>query len=286
MPLDFEFFRCVERLRSPVMGTELMGPLLYTLVRSTRPLRVVEAGMGYTSPFIARALADNARDVADEAARLERKLRRWDERRTRVTGTSDSARAIHWECLVADPTYAAPTFYCAEHAPVFHAVDRMTAADSTARHVMDVICELGLTPHVSIYDGDFRTFLDARPRDAAPFDFIWNDAEALGGAGVTELLDLLNPRGGMLVLHDTLASSAGQQIVSALREAQVAGLIELLNVLEPHKLRQNSATIVRRVANDAPAIAPSEVTAGMERDVRRFLGARAKRGAMTERNGP
>jgi predicted O-methyltransferase YrrM len=302
MPLDAEFFRRVERLRSPVMGTELMGPLLYTLVRSTRPLRVVEAGTGYTSPFIARALADNIADAGGEAASLERKLRRWEERRekrreerreeqpeNRREGRPGRADAhddgqIHWECLMAEPTYAAPAFYCRDYCPVFHAVDTMTAVGSTARHVLDVLCELGLSHLVAVYDGDFRAFLDARARDAAPFDFIWNDAESLGGVGITELIDLVDPRGGMLVVHDTLANQGGQQIVRALREAQAAGLIELLNVVEPHKLRQNSATIVRRIAHDLPDVAPSGLTARIEQDVRRFLGRRGATAGRTERS--
>ena len=41
------------------MGTELMGPLLRTLVQMTRPQRILEIGVGYTTPFILDGLEAN-----------------------------------------------------------------------------------------------------------------------------------------------------------------------------------------------------------------------------------
>jgi len=58
MPLDIELLQAAEELRVPVMGSETVAPLLYFLVRFTRPRKVLEVGTGYTTPFIARALAD------------------------------------------------------------------------------------------------------------------------------------------------------------------------------------------------------------------------------------
>lgn len=40
MPLNKNFLDTVEKLRIPRMGTELMGPLLYSLIRSTCPCSV------------------------------------------------------------------------------------------------------------------------------------------------------------------------------------------------------------------------------------------------------
>ena len=64
--LSTEFLSSVAKLYLPGYGTERMAPLLHSLVRFHRPERVVEFGFGYTTPFLAKALADNANDVAEE----------------------------------------------------------------------------------------------------------------------------------------------------------------------------------------------------------------------------
>jgi hypothetical protein len=42
------------------MGAENLGPMLYNLVRFTKPARILEVGAGYTSAFLLQALRDNA----------------------------------------------------------------------------------------------------------------------------------------------------------------------------------------------------------------------------------
>ncbi len=59
MTLDSEFYRAVKRLFVPGMGTEHVGPLLYSLVRMMRPRSVLEVGLGYSTPFLAAGLKDN-----------------------------------------------------------------------------------------------------------------------------------------------------------------------------------------------------------------------------------
>lgn len=53
-----QFFR-------PGMGTELVAPLLYSLVRMLRPERILEIGAGYTSAWLTRALNENASVLID-----------------------------------------------------------------------------------------------------------------------------------------------------------------------------------------------------------------------------
>jgi hypothetical protein len=52
MLMDRGFLEAIKPLYSPVMGTEAMGPLLYSLICFSRPQRVLEVGAGYTTPFI------------------------------------------------------------------------------------------------------------------------------------------------------------------------------------------------------------------------------------------
>lgn len=44
-------------------GAENLGPMLYSLVRFTKPARVLEVGAGYTSMFLLQALEDNAAEL-------------------------------------------------------------------------------------------------------------------------------------------------------------------------------------------------------------------------------
>ena len=53
------FLQAVTKLYDPRYGTEQLAPLLYWMLRFTRPAVVVELGGGHTSPFIAQALRDS-----------------------------------------------------------------------------------------------------------------------------------------------------------------------------------------------------------------------------------
>jgi len=75
--LDPSFLEAVKSLLSPWTGTELMAPLLYTLARFTRARTVLEGGSGYTTPFLAKALADNAYAVEEERRAMQEKSARY-----------------------------------------------------------------------------------------------------------------------------------------------------------------------------------------------------------------
>src|SRR5262245_55998177 len=76
MPLDISFLQIARNAFDPYTphsGTEHIGPLLYSLVRMTRPEHVVEFGTGYTTLFVLQALADNVADIAAERQLLREK---------------------------------------------------------------------------------------------------------------------------------------------------------------------------------------------------------------------
>ena len=53
------------------MGTELMAPLLYSLVRFVRPQTILEIGLGYTTPWLAKGIEDNGEIHLDGNADLD-----------------------------------------------------------------------------------------------------------------------------------------------------------------------------------------------------------------------
>jgi len=61
--------------------------------------------------------------------------------------------------------------------------------------------------------------------------------------------DLLDPNGGLLLIHSTLTNTASRAWLERMKQPQAQedyGPFELIGLLEPHKMRQNSCTCIRR----------------------------------------
>jgi hypothetical protein len=276
MYLNRDFWNEAEPLKMPAMGTELMAPFLYSLIRSMKPRSVVEAGMGYTSLFIAQALADNLDDFNKESDLLEVKLQAWETRR-KLASDQESLNQVHAQCLTADPPLASPGYYRSDYRPLFHVIDTMTDQQSSAPRVMGALERLNLLHVVRFHDCGFREFLDHIEETWLPFDLMWNDADGGGGVGFGELFELVNPNGGMIILHDTLTSESGLKQVRAAKQLQktnTCGEFELFNLLEPHKLIQASATIIRRTSGNESKPFAHSMTPEIEDDVRKYLEIR------------
>ncbi len=242
MALDGHFYRTVEPLKVAGMGTENVGPLLYSLVRMTRPERLLEVGLGYTSPFLAKALGDNLAEFTDDLALLE------------AGGGPDSRQA-----MLADAHYKAG------YRPRLYAVDDYSGAGSSAPKVLEVLEALDLRQLVSVHRGDFRGYGRRVEPAALPLDFVWFDAGGLAEYVdfIAEYWPLINPNHGMLILHFTYwniiqerdgverARLVSGSIANELKRQQLAAglksIFEVMSLVEPHKTRQGSVTMVRKL---------------------------------------
>jgi predicted O-methyltransferase YrrM len=265
MALDAEFLEAVGALQAPKMGTELMAPLLYSLVRSARPRSVLEVGMGYTTPYLARALADNRADFLREREALGHKARAW---------LADPERHPR-QWMEAEPTYAAPQYYCRDHLPMLYAIDDLSADWSSAPRVEEVLRRLGLDPLVSLAREDFRGHLPRIPRRHLPFDLAWFDCGSRPHyfAFFEEYWSAIRDDGGLVILHWTLTQRDNGALVAELKRKMAVpgpGEYELISLLEPHKLAQNSFTAIRKTAGGAE---PFYEELSLEEEVRRFLTA-------------
>jgi predicted O-methyltransferase YrrM len=249
MALSGEFFDAAGKLTARSMGTELMGPLLYQMIRSVRPVSVLEVGMGYTTPFLARALVDNKEDFEREFAQLLVKTRELTKEQDGPPFSKESS--MKW--FLENPPLCDPSHYATDHDPHLHAIDNLSHPSSSAPAVVNCLEKLDLMARVNIYDGDFRgysTKIDAKYR---PFDFVWFDC-----GGYCEYRDFLDEywthisnNGGILMMHFTLSSLEINAIVKELKLKQATshfGEFEILSMGEPHKLSQNSFTIVRKIS--------------------------------------
>ncbi|AUI61643.1 class I SAM-dependent methyltransferase [Amycolatopsis sp. BJA-103] len=232
-----EFRAAVERLRVPGMGTESVGPLLKSLVHLVRPRRVLEVGMGYTTPFLAGALAEVEELVRAESEALAAKSRPYLDREGELDET--------W--LNEEPPLARPDYYLEPYRPTLVAVDDLSIEESSAGRVRTVLRELDLEDRVTVVNADLRECADLLPAELTPIDLAWVDAwECL--YFVDNFWELINPDGGLVILHYLMTYPEGDAILRYLAGIQRSkpGEMEIVNLLEPHKLAQNSLTVLRR----------------------------------------
>ncbi|MFD5463759.1 hypothetical protein ACFWIQ_13205 [Kitasatospora sp. NPDC127059] len=222
--IDDAFAATVKSLHVPEMGTDSTAPLLYWLIRTLRPQRVLEVGMGYTTPFLAKALQDNKESWEAERALL---------------GTPDAAE-------VQPLAHAA--YYDEPYEPQLICIDRMTDPTSSAPRALKVMDELQLSGVCRIIEGDLRGSAD-KVRDAFGLvDFAWIDTwDTL--AFVREYWDLVNPAGGLFAAHYLMTYPEGRAVLRYLESlrGREGGRLEITNLREPHRFGQNSTTLIRRI---------------------------------------
>jgi predicted O-methyltransferase YrrM len=237
-----EFLDECQRLFEPAMGTESAAHLLYALVRMTRPRTCLEVGLGYTTPFLAAALAD-----AREEFEADRAL---------LAGPDQGQPRL--QVLI-------PPFYHEAYRPRLIAIDDFSLADSSAPRVVEVLEKLGLNETVDLREGAFRGHSEQLAAADLPLDFVWFDC---GGPRdyvdfIGEYWPLINDDHGMLVLHftywtvemrrggETVPAMISSPIIDEIKRQQaeggVAARFEMLSLVEPHKSRQGSVTLVRKL---------------------------------------
>ncbi|WP_306213841.1 O-methyltransferase [Actinoplanes sp. RD1] len=234
-----DFQRAVAPLYVPEMGTEVVAPFLVNLVHMLRPRRVLEVGMGYTTPYLAAALADVRAGVERESRGLAEK----------TTRHLSSAGGLDDEWLNAAPALAAPAFYLEPYEPGLVAVDDLSNPYSSAARVTGILRDLGVDDLVSVVNADVRDCAGKLPPSHATIDLAWVDAwECL--YFFDHFWERIDPDGGVLLMHYLMTYPEGEAILHYLTEFQRAnpGELELVNVLESHKLTQNSVTMLRRTA--------------------------------------
>ncbi|MFJ4621590.1 class I SAM-dependent methyltransferase [Streptomyces sp. NPDC088812] len=234
-----EFHKAVAGLSVPGMGTEVVGPLLANLIQLLRPERVLEVGMGYTTPYLAAALADTEDAVRQESVALAAKTR---EHLARGAELDDS-----W--LLADPPLVSPSHHLEPYRPRLVAVDNLSIADSSAGRVQEVLRELDLDGWVTVVNADLKDAAERLPDDFPPIDLAWVDAwECL--YFFDHFWDLINPDGGLVVMHYLMTYPEGEALLRYIAKFQQAhpGELEVVNLLESQKLMQNSITVLRRTS--------------------------------------
>jgi predicted O-methyltransferase YrrM len=220
--IDETFRAAVDTLASPKMGTEAVAPLLYDLVMLHRPRRILEVGGGLSSLYLLKGLADS--DAAIEAEQA------------RVTAEGGLLNEAYFETAIAPAR--------------LHMIDNLVHADTTAGKVIQTAQDLGLDAPLQVHEADFIGYADKLPKDEPPFDMVWFDC------GTIEYFQhfrraywpLVSRNGGLILIHSLATNFHGQMFLSELKLEQATksfSEFELLTLIEPHKRRQNSVTLIR-----------------------------------------
>ena len=238
-----DFLSKAERLFQPKFGTEVMGPLLYQLVRFQRPRRVVEFGCGYSSAFLAQALADNAAAIVHELQ-------------------DDQRGALRRTGFYQDRSHDVR-----RHPLELHIVDRDPVGLARVRAVLQ---DLGLLDSslLQISIAEATTGSDAKEPHAslrfanASVDFMWSDSHLWDPASLLSDWYRLTPGRGIMCLHNSVGThdvlgepewawgDIEQWLEHLLPDSEG---FETLTLLEPHKVYQGSFTAVRRLDLSAHA---------------------------------
>jgi len=298
--LDSTFLEAVKPLLSPWTGTELMAPLLYMLARFTRARTVLEGGSGYTTPFLAKALADNAHAVEEERRAMQQKTARYVADLDAMQGTPApvepgtqvgsgllalynptspvAKRRLEW--LVEAPGFGWPARLERNYTPRLICVDNLSSPRTSALKAKSIVESLGFSDVVTFHHGDFwRYDLDSISAEHLPIDLMWVDLH-------TRLKDAhslvegshwkrLNPNGGLLVIHDLLTTRGGQllyEFFSQIRRNRSD--VEIVGLLEPARLMQGDFVLIRRTAGSLPPV--DDIVSGpgesaLESEARAFL---------------
>ena len=272
--LDPSFLEAVKSLLSPWTGTELMAPLLYTLARFTRARTVLEGGSGYTTPFLAKALADNAHAVEEERRAMREKTARYvadldamqDTPAPLGPGTNLASgllalynptspvakRRLEW--LGEAPGFARPARLEQSYTPRLICVDNLSSPRTSASKAQSIIESLGFSDFVTFHQGDFWSYdFDKIPAEHLPIDLMWVDLHSRM-KDARSLVDgshwnRLNPNGGLLIIHDLLTTRGGQMLHIFFSETRrKRSDFEIVGFLEPDRMMQGDFVLIRRTS--------------------------------------
>jgi len=275
MILDRQFLKIANTSLDPFVGnsgTENMACLLYSMARMLRPKTVVEYGSGYTTLFLLAALAENASDVVEESFLLRAK--------TEKTIGSDFTKlnrttAAEWVEAGGKACGVDPGFYLNRCSPRLYSIEQLPSSHEYPIRVSKTVAELNLEQYF-VYLPGRQASADTLPAQAFPVDLAWNDDEHYMEF-FDEFWERLNPEGGLMIFHNTVSSEPFWKIISSIKARRLeAGDMEIMTLPEPHKLNQNSCTVLRRMGNYRPSFETKTPDRVFD-DLNRFMRNKAEK---------
>ena len=190
----------------PGYGTEKVAPFLRSLTELTRPQRVLEIGMGYTTPFLLEAIESNIEGLL------------WDSN--------------------CDKEYLDKPYD-----PKFVVVDNQSLEEDAERAI-DRRSKLQENSLVHFIEGDMmdHSVVD-RVRDSGPYDLVWFDCG--GPVEYQYFVDYYwNMVKEYALFHFTYFRGEPNKNNSIL--STITDISYRMDIVEPHKFKQGSITMLRK----------------------------------------
>jgi hypothetical protein len=245
----------------PSSGTENVACLLYAIARMLRPRTIVEYGSGYTTLYLLAALAENTSDAKEEGTLLRAKTEKLTEREIVFSRASPNGRdatqkrrELEWFSSGDKACGVDPGFFRQAYMPRLYSIERLSSDHDYSKRLLKTVMELDLAEFLTYLTGcEFSPHI--LPAEAFPLDLAWNDDDEYITFFDT-LWPHLNPSGGLMVFHNTVAVEEAWNAIATIKQKRSAhGDLEVLTLPEPHKLSQSSCTILRRTTNYEPSFA-------------------------------
>ena len=193
---------------APGYGTEKVGPFLKSLVNMTRPQRILELGMGFTTPFL-------------------------------LNGLKGMMEGTVWDGN-CDPEYLKKPFD-----PKFVVVDDISMEKNSSDDRITLMKQEEL---VEFIEGDFRhPNVMKRVRESGPYDLVWIDCGGPEEYHFF-VYNYWNMVKEYALFHFTYFRGEPNNNNEILSKALTTphNYTYRMDILEPHKIRQGSITMFRK----------------------------------------
>ncbi len=239
-------------------GTEHVAPLLYSLIRMLRPETVVEFGTGYTTPFILRALKENAEDFKRHQKILKKKaIKNYSKLSDSQSRSIDDLEDwwqddITQEVYGQEPILPKPDYYLKSYKPHLFSFEVLPAEDKYVEKLSRHVEQMKLDRYFTLYAGArVKNYVELLPEGRKTIDFAWND---FGNKHrfFSETYDSVNANGGIMAFHNTTNSELDfkEDLDMVLEEIETRvnkRECELMTFVEPHKFTQRSITLLKKL---------------------------------------
>ena len=189
----------------PGMGTENVGQFLQSLMMLCRPQRVLEIGVGYTTPFLIEGIVNNSNII------IER----------------NNINEKYFKDYIYDPKMVI--------------IDDNSLGEAIDPNIKD---SLNRHEFLEVINGKFQGKSKELYKKYGTFDFVWFDC-----GGVEEYSAFANEYWEIcseyVIFHYTYSEGVPNILYKVILE-NVKPPFFRLDVLEPHKSRQGSLTILRK----------------------------------------
>ena len=249
-----------SKLLNPGMGTENVGPILYSFIQKVRPEKVLEIGLGYTTAFIAESLKKVKNNFEHESkllSKLHKKTENLEKKDLSIIGNLN------------------PEYYVKPYEPIHICIDDFSMESSTAKLVLDELKKNNFSDKIFVIKSDFRGQSREILNKFGKINLTWFDC-----GGPPEYKDFISEywslveSGGYVLFHFTFSylfkidnfekdnyEKMGRMIknkkyaeVYAKVKNELSSFLknkkmkyEIISLVEPHKYRQSSITIVKKL---------------------------------------